>query len=77
MSLSANTTVTVGDAAQLDFKDQLQLGSYDLTINDDPNGVTNDGVVNINNIVLGTGTITNNATLATASSTSGWRQLDQ
>ena len=29
-----------------------------------------DGVVSINNIVLGTGTLTNNATLATASSTS-------
>jgi hypothetical protein len=70
VSLSANTTVTVGDAAQLDFNDQLHLGNNDLTINRDPNGVTNDGVVNINNIVLGTGTITNNATLAAASSIS-------
>ena len=70
VNLGGNTTVTSGDATQLDFNNLIDLGANDLTIIRDPGGVTNDGVVNINNVVLGTGTLTNNATLATASSTS-------
>ncbi|MCH2114903.1 MAG: hypothetical protein MK171_08345, partial [Pirellulales bacterium] len=70
VNLTADATITVSDDTQLFFSNELDLGSNDLTINDDPGGATFTGAVNINNIVLGTGTITNNATLATASSTS-------
>ena len=69
VNFNGNSSVTAGDGTTLDFNNVINLGANDLTI-DPASGGAMDGIVNINNTVSGTGTLTNNATLATASSTS-------
>ena len=70
VNINNSATVTSGDGTMLDFNGVLNLGANDLTIAADPSGTTMDGVVNVNNTVLGTGTLTNNGTMGTGNATS-------
>ena len=68
VSLNNNATITAGDGTTLDFDGIIALGVNDLMIAAAGGGAM-DGMVNINNGVTGTGTLTNNAALGTGNAT--------
>ena len=64
VNLDANTTVTAGDDSTLTFHNTINLGANDLTLEPATGGLEN-GIVELNTSISGTGTVTNTATLAT------------
>ena len=64
VNLDANTTVTAGDDTTLTFHNIINLGANDLTLEPATGGLEN-GIVELNTSISGTGTVTNTATLAT------------
>ena len=63
VTLTGDTTITSGDDTTLTFQNIIDLGGNDLTINRAAGGLQN-GIVNLSTQIRGTGSVTNNATLA-------------
>ena len=68
LALADSATITAGDNTVLDINDSIALGSNNLNIEQAAGGFSN-GIVNVNNEVTGTGTLTSTATLGTGNAT--------